>query len=397
MTAPPPDLGPPLRPTWVEIDPAAIAANVRAVRAVTAPVPVWAVVKADGYGHGAVTAARAALEGGAEGLAVALVEEGEELRAAGVDARLLLLSEPPPGAEARVVAAGIEPTAYSAAAVEAMARAVAGRGGPGAVGGPWPLHLKVDTGMHRVGAAPGAAPGLARLVADRPELRLASVWTHMAVADEPDSGFTAEQADRFAAACAAVEAAGVPVPVRHAANSAAALAHPATRLDLVRVGIAAYGIAPSPALAGAVDLVPALRLVSRVAHVKVVAAGEAISYGQRYRVAAPTTVATVPVGYADGVRRALGAAGGVVLVGGRRCPIAGTVTMDQITVDCGPRAAVRPGDEVVLIGRQGVAEVTAEEWAERLGTIGYEVTCGIGARVPRRVRPRSATPGEPGP
>lgn len=377
------------RPTWVEIDPEAIAANVRALRRWVAPAPVWAVVKADGYGHGAVTTARAALAGGAEGLGVALVEEGEELRQAGVDARILVLSEPPPGTEDRVVAAGIEPAVYSLSAVEALAGAVARRRGDGRAGGgarPLAVHLKVDTGMHRVGAAPGAAPALARAVAGSAGLHLASVWTHMAVADEPDNPFTAEQMDRLEAACRAVEAAGIAIPARHAANSAAALAHPATRLDLVRAGIAVYGIDPAPALAELgrkVGLRPAMRLVSRVSQVKVVDAGEAVSYGQRYRLAEPTVVATVPIGYADGLRRALGSTGGVVLVGGRRCPIAGSVTMDQITVDCGPRSEVRPGDEVVLIGRQGDEEIGAEEWAERLGTIGYEISCGIGSRVPR--------------
>ncbi len=368
------------RPTWVEVDPQAIAANVRALRAVTDPTPVWAVVKADGYGHGAVTAARAALAGGAAGLGVALVEEGEELREAGIDARILLLSEPPPGAEGRVVAAGIEPAVYTADAVAALARAWAASGGA-----PLPVHLKVDTGMHRVGVAPEGAPALAGAVADAPALHLASVWTHLAVADEPDNAFTVEQVRRFDAACAAIEEAGVAIPTRHAANSAAALSHPATRLDLVRAGIAVYGIAPAPALAGLVELTPALRLVSRVSHVKVIGAGEAVSYGQHYRVAAPTTIATVPIGYADGLRRALGETGGVVLIGGQRLPIAGAVTMDQITVDCGPGATVAPGDEVVLLGRQGDAEITAQEWADRLGTIGYEIPCGIGARVPRRL------------
>lgn len=368
----------PARPTWIEVDTGAIAHNVAALRAHVAPTPVWAVVKADGYGHGAVAAARAALDGGAEGVAVALVEEAEELRAAGVEGRVLLLSEPPVEAVDRVVAARVEPAVYSRSLVDAVGAAAAARGAE-----PWPVHLKVDTGMHRVGATPAEAVELARAVADHPALALASVWTHLAVADEPESPFTDEQLARFDRACAAIVAAGVAVGRRHAANSAGALAHPSARLDLVRVGIATYGIAPCPALAGVVDLRPALRLVSRVSHVKTVAAGSAISYGQRYTVATDTTIATVPVGYADGVRRSLAAAGGEVLVGGRRRPIAGTVTMDQITVDCGPDAEVSRGDEVVLLGRQGDEEITAEEWARLLDTIGYEVTCGLGRRIPR--------------
>jgi alanine racemase len=363
-----------VRPSRVEVDLDAIAANVRTLRDVAAPAPVWAVVKADGYGHGAVPVARAALAAGAAGLAVALVEEGRALRAAGVDARVLLLSEPPVTGAAAIVEARLEPTVYSAAMISAL----------DAVGGdPVPVHLKVDTGMHRVGCDPAEAVELATAIDRAPRLRLASVWTHLAVADEPDRPDTAAQLARFDAAVAAIEAAGIAVPERHAANSAGAIAHPAARHDLVRAGIAVYGIAPSPQLAGVVPLRPALRLVSEVAHVKVVPAGEGVSYGLRWAPEVATTVVTVPIGYADGVRRRLGALGGEVLIGGRRCPIAGTVTMDQITVDCGPGATVARGDEVVLIGRQGDERITAEEWADRLGTIGYEITCGLGPRLPR--------------
>ncbi len=372
---------PPVRPTWIEVDLDAVAHNVAVLRAHVAPASLWAVVKADGYGHGAVPVARAALGAGAEGLAVALVEEAEELRAAGIDGPIMLLSEPPVAAAGRVIAAEVEPTVYSHELVGAVAHAVETAGAS-----TWPVHLKIDTGMHRVGAAPDDAPSLGRAVAGAPALTLASVWTHLAVADDPGAPLTAEQLQRLRGACDAVVAAGVEVGCRHAANSAGALAHPSSRLDRVRAGIAVYGIAPSPALAGVVDLRPALRLVSRVSHVKTVAAGEAVSYGQRYRLACDSTIVTVPVGYADGVRRSLASAGGEVLIGGRRRRIAGTVTMDQITVDCGPAATVSRGDEVVLIGRQGDEEVTAEEWAERLGTIGYEITCSLGARVPRVVR-----------
>lgn len=375
-----------VRPTRVEVDLEAIAHNVRALRAHVAPTPVWAVVKADGYGHGAVPVARAALAAGAEGLAVALVEEARALRAAGIDGRVLLLSEPPVAAAPAVVAAGVEPAVFSEAMVAALDAAALD-----AAGRPLPVHLKVDTGMHRVGCAPDEAVALATAVDRAPGLRLASVWTHLAVADEPArDAFTAEQLDRLAGAIAAIEAAGIAVPARHAANSAGLIAHPAARHDLVRAGIAVYGIAPSPALAGRVDLRPALRLVSEVAHVKEVGPGEGVSYGLRWAPAERTVVATVPVGYADGVRRRLGAVGGEVLIGGRRCRIAGTVTMDQVTVDCGPGATVARGDEVVLLGRQGDEEVTAEEWAERLDTIGYEVACALGPRLPRtytEVRP----------
>jgi alanine racemase len=289
-----------IRPSRVEVDLDAVAANVRTLRAHVAPTPVWAVVKADGYGHGAVPVARAALAAGAAGLAVALVEEARALRAAGVDARVLLLSEPPVTAARAVVDAAVEPTVYTAEMVAALDAAAAGRPAP------LPVHLKVDTGMHRVGCAPEDLVAVATAVDRAPALRLASVWTHLAVADEPDRPDTALQLARFDEAVAAVEAAGIAVPERHAANSAGTIAHPGARHDLVRAGIAVYGIAPSPALAGAVPLRPALRLVSAVAHVKVVGPGEGVSYGLRWAPEVATTVATVPIGYADGVRRRLG-------------------------------------------------------------------------------------------
>jgi len=248
-----------VRPSRVEVDLDAIAANIRTLRAHVAPTPVWAVVKADGYGHGAVPVARAALAAGAAGLAVALVEEARPLRAAGIEARILLLSEPPVAAARAVVSAGVEPTVYSPEMVAALDAAATARP---AASAPLAVHLKVDTGMHRVGAAPDDAVAVAAAVDRAPGLHLAAVWTHLAVADEPDRADTAAQLERFDAAVAAIEAAGITVPERHAANSAGTIAHPTARHDLVRAGIAVYGIAPSPALAGAVPLRPALRLVS---------------------------------------------------------------------------------------------------------------------------------------
>ncbi len=198
------------------------------------------------------------------------------------------------------------------------------------------VHLKVDTGMHRVGAAPDDLVGLAKLIDAERALSLAAVWTHSAVADEPDDPFTARQLERFDAAVAAVEAAGIPVPMRHAANSAAAIAHPASRYDLVRCGIALYGIAPSPRIRDHVALEPVVRLATEVAFVKPVAAGEGVSYGLRHHVDRDTLVATLPIGYADGVFRSLGLLGQEVLIGGRRHPMVGAVTMDQVMVDVGP-------------------------------------------------------------
>jgi alanine racemase len=363
------------RPAWAEIDLDAIRHNARVLRALVAPARLCAVVKADGYGHGAAEVARAAIDGGAAWLAVARVEEGVALRAAGIGAPILVLSEPPIDALADVVAHSLVPTLYTAKGVEAAA----GAAGTGTL----PVHVKVDTGMHRVGATADEALAVARAVADAPTLALQGFWTHLAVADEPDNSYTGEQLGRFEAARRRLADAGLTPELVHAANSAGAIAHAEARYDLVRCGIALYGQAPSAEVGADLGLRPALALKAGVSYVKPLAAGERVSYGLRWRAETDTVLATVPLGYADGVTRRLSAVGGQVLIGGRRCPIAGRVTMDQITVDCGPGAVVAPGDEVVLIGRQGDEEITATEWATRLDTISYEVLCGIGPRVRR--------------
>jgi len=365
---------------WAEVDLAAIRHNAAVLARAATPARLCAVVKANGYGHGAVPVARAALAGGAQWLAVALVEEGAELREAGIGAPVLLLAEPPAPDMHEALALGLTPTLYTTGGVQAAARAARLRGSPAAV------HVKVDTGMHRVGADADVAVDLAAAVQASPWLTLGGFWTHLAVADEPDNDFTAQQVRRFEAALARLKVLKVEPSLVHAANSAGALAHPAARYGLVRCGIAVYGHAPSPELAGlpAVgELRPALALKARVTLARELDAGEGVSYGLAYRLARRSTVATVPLGYADGVTRRLWARGGEVLIGGRRCPVAGTVTMDQLMVDCGTGASVAPGDEVVLIGTQGGEEIAAAEWAARLETITYEVLCGIGPRVPR--------------
>jgi alanine racemase len=270
-------------------------------------------------------------------------------------------------------------TAYTAEMIERLGAAASARAGAAL-----PLHLKVDTGMHRVGAAPADLLGLANAVVSHPALELSSVWTHCAVADEPDDPFTAVQLERYEEVLAGLAAAGIDVPLRHAANSAAAIAHPSARYDLVRCGIAIYGIPPAPALAGAMALQPAVRLATEVAFVKPVPAGDGVSYGLRHHLDRDTLVATLPIGYADGVFRNLGLRRQDVLIGGRRCPMVGVVTMDQVMVDVGPDAEVQAGDEAVLLGAQGDERITPDEWAAQLDTIAYEVVCAIGARVERR-------------
>jgi alanine racemase len=378
------------RGAWAEIDLAAVRANTRALRALVAPALPCAVVKADAYGHGAVEVARAALAGGAAGLAVAIVSEGLELRRAAIDAPILLLSEPPGDAMGAAVAAGLEMTVSSAPGIAAVIEAAKDEGRQAKV------HLKVDTGMHRVGAAPDEAAALARQIADAGlVLSFEGLWTHLAVADGgsgEDRTFTRGQLERFDQVAAELSAAGSTPPLLHAANSAGAVAWPESRYQMVRVGIALYGELPPGAVAeayaasGAPALRPVLSFKATVSAVRELAAGERPSYGRLRPLPERSVVATVPVGYADGVPRAALAGGLEVLVGGRRRPLAGMVTMDQLMIDCGPpdRAhPVAPGDEVVLLGRQGDETVSATEWAERLGTISYEVLCGIGPRVPR--------------
>jgi alanine racemase len=366
------------RPAWAEVDVGAVRHNVVALVALSAPAAVCAVVKADGYGHGAVPVARAALEAGATWLAVAVVEEGEALRRAGIDAPVLLLAEPPAAAMAEAVAQHLTPTLYTLDGVEAATKAALNEKAPVAV------HVKVDTGMHRVGASPENLVAVARAVDKAEELRLEGLWTHLAVAEEPgEDAYTAEQLRRFEEARDDLASEGIDPDILHAANSAGAIAHPAARYDLVRCGISVYGYSPGPALAGWVDLRPALSLKARVSLVKEAQAGDRVSYGLRYEMAARGDLATVPLGYDDGVRRQLGARGAEVLIGGRRCPMAGTITMDQFLVDCGPASGVVVGDEVVLLGRQGEHEITADHWARLLDTISYEIVCGVGPRVPR--------------
>ena len=372
---------PGLSPTVARVRPAAIESNVRRLAALADPAALCAVVKADGYGHGAVTAARAALAGGASWLAVATIPEALEV-AESTDSNVpvLVLSEIAPRfvADAAAGCPGrVRFTAASVLGVEALAAAA----GPERA-----VHLKVDTGMHRMGALPEEIEAITEALQKAGSgLRIEGAWTHFAVADAPSDPFTAEQLRRFDQALASLRRSGLRADVVHAANSAGLLAHPDARRDLVRAGIAIYGVPPSPELEGFVELEPALELVSRITAVRKVASGESVSYGRHWWATDPTRVATVAIGYADGIRRNSGPAGVEVAVRGRRCPIVGTVTMDQLMVALAPAVVEEAtvGDEVVLIGRQGAEEITATEVAGRLGTIAYEVLTSISARVPR--------------
>jgi alanine racemase len=358
------------RPTWVDVDLEAIRDNARILKPENAE--LMAVVKANGYGHGGVQVAAAAIDAGAGWIGVALVEEGLELRGAGIEAPILVLSEFPPGSEAIALAHRLTPTLYSSDGLERLSAAARGS---------VPVHLKLDTGMHRVGVwPPEEAPAFARRVQEA-GLEVEGLFTHFARSEE-DEVTTKEQLARFLESADAVRSAGVSPRLLHAANSGATILHPDSHLDLVRPGIALYGIEPAPGVGATLGLRPALAWRSQVSAVKRLAAGEATSYGHRYRLDRDAWVATVPVGYADGYPRQLTNLG-EVLIGGRRCRVAGTVTMDQLIVDCGD-GEVRVGDEVVLIGSQGNETIEADELGRLFGTIGYEIVSRIGERVPRR-------------
>jgi len=332
-----------------------------------------AVVKADAYGHGAADVASASLGAGATWLGVALVEEGIALRDAGIQAPILVLSEAPPGSEKDALGAGLTATVFSDRGLEAIADAA------GVLGRTAGVHVKVDTGMHRVGLHPPEdAPAFVERVV-RAGCELEGLWTHFARAEE-DEPTTRRQLELFTRILEDVRRHGMEPRMVHAANSAASILYPETHFDLVRIGIALYGLDPGGALGERAGLRPALSWRSEVSSVRSLPAGELVSYGHRYGVAGGV-VATVPVGYADGYRRGLSGRA-EVLIGGRRRRVAGTVTMDQILVDCGD-GVVDVGDEVVLIGRQDDDAITADELAARCDTINYEITCGIGPRVPR--------------
>jgi alanine racemase len=316
------------------------------------------------------------------------VDEGVELREHGVTAPVLLLSECDPAAAATALSYGLTPTLYSAEGIAAWSAAAAAAGRPVAV------HVKVDTGMHRVGAAPEDLRAIAAAVVAEPTLALEGIWTHLPVADgeAEDRSYTEGQLARFDHLVAELAAAGITAPLLHAANTAGAIAFPRARHDMVRCGLGLYGYLPGPSVqeafdaqAGGEQLRPAMALKARVVAVRMLSAGERPSYGRRRPLPTRSLVATVPIGYADGVPRSLFDGGYEVLIGGTRRPLAGAVTMDQLVVDCGDDESVRPGDEVVLLGRQGDEEITADDWAAMAGTISYEVVCGVGPRMPRIV------------
>ena len=378
-----------MRPTEAAIDLGAIGRNIERLVAHAAPAQVCAVTKADGYGHGSVASARAALDAGATWIAVALVEEGIELRRSGITAPILVLSEPRPGEMFEVVEADLTPTIYSPIGLAALVAAAGSR----RLTKPVDVHLNLDTGMNRVGLRPDGAREasdgshaieVVRAIADKPGIQLGGVWTHLAVADEPERPETAMQLARFRSLLDVLRDELDDSVIIHAANSAGFLAHQDAVFDMVRVGIVTYGIEPGPGIGRELGLEPAMTLTTQLSMVKRVFPGEAISYGFEHSFDAETIVGTIPMGYADGLRRDSYRTGGQVIVGGKLRPIIGAVTMDQAMVDLGPGATNVEGDPVVIIGRQGDESITVYDIAAQLGTIPYEIVCDVGRRVRRR-------------
>ena len=350
---------------------AAVERNCATLARAAGGAALCAVVKADGYGHGADSAARAALAGGAQWLAVATAAEAAALRRAGIDARVLVMGALTP----QELDVALEARADVVAWTTDLVAGVAARGGGR-------VHVKLDSGMGRLGTRdPAEATRVVEAAEAADGVTLAGLMTHFATADDRDDPFLGEQLDRFLAWAEPLRAAR-PGLVTHAANSAATLREPRAHLDLVRCGVAIYGLDPFGSDPAAHGLEPALALESWVAAVKDIAPGESAGYGRRFVAERPTRLATVPIGYGDGVRRAL-TNDADVLVGGRRRPLVGTVSMDNVTLDLGPDAPDGVGQAAVLIGEQDGERILAEELARRLHTINYEITCGITARVPR--------------
>lgn len=369
------------RPVWAEIDLAAIAHNVRELRSKTGPKSKFmAVVKADAYGHGALPVSQVALQYGADYLGVAILEEARQLREAGISAPILILGYTPAEQASDLVKLNITQTIHDFAMAEVISQAAVSLGRTARV------HIKVDTGMGRIGftIADVNTPLEILKLAGLPGIEVEGLFTHFAVAEAQDKEYTYWQYKQFIELDSRLKQQGLHIPLKHAANTAAIVELPDMHLDMVRAGISIYGLNPFDEEKHAkIDLQPALSLKARIAQVKAVPAGVSISYGRRYITERESLIATIPLGYADGYTRLLSNKT-TVLVQGRRVPQIGTICMDQFMVDVTDLPErIKAGDEVVLIGRQKVGQITADELAGLIGTINYEIVCMISDRVPR--------------
>lgn len=371
-----------VRPTRAEVNLASLRHNLRVVQRAAKGAKVWGVLKADGYGHGAPAVARTLERAGIDGLCVALLEEGVELRDAGIVAPILVMGGYYGQSWRELVERGLTPVVYDVGQIEAIAREVRFGGGE-----PVGVHVKVDTGMGRLGCSVRETSRLAEAIAASPEVRIDGLMTHLACADADELGATDEQLARFDEATRRVREAGLEPGLRHAANSAALLRSERARLDVVRPGIALFGVSPRAGLAP--ELRPVMRVRTEIVALRDVAPGEAVGYGWTWRAERPSRIATIPMGYADGLSRMLSNRG-AVLVRGRRAPIVGTVSMDLTMIDVSDHEGVTLRDEAVVLGSQegalGRDAIGADEIADATGTIAWDVLTHVSRRVPRFYR-----------
>lgn len=365
---------------WVEVDLGAIAHNVQQVRRLLSPeTALMAVVKADAYGHGAATIAQTVLRSGARWLGVATIPEGIELREAGITAPILVLGATNTVEQVRAISRWkLQPTLCTPKQALIYAEAMGATRPPQAL----PVHLKLDTGMSRLGTPWTEAADFIQLVHSLPNLEIASVYSHLATADDPDPTVMQQQQQRFATAIAQIRHQGIHPPLLHLANSAGTLADSSLHYGMVRVGLALYGLYPAPHLKSVVDLRPALQVKARISQVKTIAAGTGVSYGHSFVADRELRMAVVAIGYADGVPRNL-SNNIQVLVRGQRVPQIGSITMDQIMIDISTVPDVLEGEVVTLLGQDGAAIIGADDWAQRLGTISWEILCDFKHRLPR--------------
>ncbi|AUT03966.1 alanine racemase [Nostoc sp. CENA543] len=365
---------------WVEIDLGALTHNVQQIKQILSPhTQLMAVVKADAYGHGAVTVAQIALQAGATWLGVATVPEGIQLREGGIKAPILILGATHTPEQIHAIAHWqLQPTIGSPKQALIVSNTLENI----QYGSPIPVHIKLDTGMSRLGTDWQKAGEFVQLVDRLPHLEIASIYSHLATADSPDRAIMHQQHQRFEEAIAQIQALGIKIPSLHLANSAAILADSTLHYDLVRAGLAVYGLYPAPHLQHTINLKPVLQLKARITHIKTIAAGTGVSYGHQFIAPSEMRLAVVGIGYADGVPRNLSNQM-QVLIRGQQVAQVGAITMDQLMIDVSSIPDLQEGEVVTLLGEEGKRKISADDWAEKLNTISWEILCGFKHRLPR--------------
>lgn len=363
---------------WVEIDRQALSHNVRQLKRLLKPkTQLMAVVKADAYGHGAVTVAETALEAGASWLGVATINEGIELRQAGIEAPILMLGATNTPEQVEAIAHWqIQPTLCTPQQALIFSETAA------KLKQSLPVHIKLDTGMSRLGTRWETATEFVQLVHQLPQIQIASIYSHLATADSPDPTIMQQQQQRFQSAIAAIQSLNIPLPPLHLANSAATLADSSLHYDRVRVGLALYGLYPASHLQNTINLQPVLSVKARITQTKTISAGTGVSYGHQFIAPESMRIAVIGIGYADGIPRNLSNRL-TVLIRGQKIPQIGAITMDQMMLDISQIPDLQAGEIVTLIGQDGNLKITADDWADKLGTISWEILCSFKHRLPR--------------